>query len=234
MTGERDQVIYGRRRGRRLRLGHERLLRDLLPEIVIVPPEIPSIPEHWFDESIRDLWLEVGFGAGEHLAAQAAAYPDIGFIGCEPFRNGVARLLARIERERLRNIRIYPDDARILIKALPAHSIGRAFAMFPDPWPKSRHHRRRIIAAETLRGLSRILKQDAELRLASDDLQYVRWMLSHTLEHGGFEWLARRPDDWRRRPPDWPPTRYEAKALERGVDCVYLRFRCRGSARHHP
>ncbi len=232
MTAERNHVIYGRRRGRRLRPGRERLLHDLLPEVV-VPSDMLSTPESWFDEPIHDLWLEIGFGAGEHLAAQAAARPEVGFIGCEPFRNGVAGLLALIESEGLRNIRIYPDDARALIKALPERSVGRAFALFPDPWPKTRHHRRRIIAAETLCELSRILKPGGELRLASDDMGYVRWMLSHTLKHGGFEWLARSPDDWRRRPPEWTPTRYEAKALGRGVDCVYLRFRRHGSVRHH-
>ncbi|MDP6057917.1 MAG: hypothetical protein QGH33_03450, partial [Pirellulaceae bacterium] len=142
MTAERNHVIYGRRRGRRLRPGRERLLHDLLPEVV-VPSDMLSTPESWFDEPIHDLWLEIGFGAGEHLAAQAAARPEVGFIGCEPFRNGVAGLLALIESEGLRNIRIYPDDARALIKALPERSVGRAFALFPDPWPKTRHHRRR-------------------------------------------------------------------------------------------
>lgn len=224
MKGERDHVIYGRRRGRQLRPGRERLLHDLLPEVV-VPTDISSPPETWFGESVRDVWLEVGFGAGEHMAALAAAQPEVGFIGCEPFRNGVARLLASIDSAGLRNIRVFPDDARTLIAALPARSIGRAFVLFPDPWPKTRHHRRRIIVAETLCDFARILRQGAELRLASDDMGYVRWMLSHTLKNGGFEWLARKPADWRCRPPDWPPTRYESKALGRGVDCVYLRFR---------
>ena len=222
-------LVYGRRRGRRLRPGRERLLQELLPKIAVTTSDIPSTPSLWFDVSIRDIWLEIGFGAGEHLAAQAAAHPDVGFIGCEPFRNGVAHLLARIDGDGLRNVRIYPDDARLLLKALPSCSIDRTFLLFPDPWPKTRHHRRRIIAAETLRDLSRTMKQGSELRLASDDVGYVRWMLYHTLNDGGFEWLAHRPDDWRRRPSDWPPTRYEMKALDRGDDCYFLQF-CRTSS----
>ena len=222
-------LVYGRRRGRRLRPGRERLLQDLLPKVAVTTSDMPSTPLRWFDESIHDIWLEIGFGAGEHLADQAAAHPGIGFIGCEPFRNGVAHLLARIDADGLQNIRIFPDDARQLLKALPTSSIGRAYALFPDPWPKARHHRRRLIAAETLQDLSRTLRPGSELRLASDDIGYVRWMLYHTLNDGGFEWLARRPDDWRHRPTDWPSTRYEIKALNRGDDCYFLQFQ-RGDA----
>ncbi len=222
-------LVYGRRRGRRLRPGRERLLQDLLPKVAVTTSDMPSTPLRWFDESIHDVWLEIGFGAGEHLAAQAAAHPNVGFIGCEPFRNGVAHLLAHIDANGLSNIRIFPDDARQLLKALPASSIGRVFTLFPDPWPKARHHRRRIIAAETLQDLSRILRPGCELRMASDNIGYVRWMLYHTLNDGGFEWLARRPGDWRHRTTDWPSTRYEIKALNRGDDCYFLRFQ-RGAA----
>ena len=222
-------MVYGRRRGRRLRIGRERLLQNLLPKVAITISDMPPTPLHWFDASIQGVWLEIGFGAGEHLADQAAAHPNIGFIGCEPFRNGVAHLLARIDSDGLRNIRIFPEDARQLLKALPSSSIDRAIALFPDPWPKARHHRRRIIAAETLNDLSRTLKSGCELRLASDNTGYVRWMLYHTLNDGGFEWVARRPDDWRNRPTDWPPTRYEIKALNRGDDCYFLQFQRRNA-----
>lgn len=172
----------------------------------------------------------MGFGGGEHLAAQAAAHPETGFVGCEPFLNGVAKFLVRAEDEALGNVRVFADDARLLLDALPDACVGRAFVLFPDPWPKARHHRRRFIAPGNLDALARVLRDGAELRMASDDMGYVRWMLFHTLGHGAFDWTARGAADWRERPDDWPATRYEAKALERGARCAYLRFRRRPRA----
>ncbi|MDH3228661.1 MAG: tRNA (guanine(46)-N(7))-methyltransferase TrmB [Alphaproteobacteria bacterium] len=180
-----------------------------------------------FGGPVDDIWLEVGFGGGEHLAALARAHPTVGMLGCEPFINGVGRLLSEIDRDGIRNIRIHPDDARELIDALPDASVGRVFVLFADPWPKKRHHRRRLIGPDTLPGLARIMKGGAELRLASDQMPLVRWMLFHIIRHGAFEWTARGPDDWRLRPIDWPQTRYEAKALARGETCIYLTFRRR-------
>jgi tRNA (guanine-N7-)-methyltransferase len=180
---------------------------------------------------MADLWLEVGFGGGEHLAAQARAHPDVGMIGCEPFINGVGRLLSEIDRDSIANIRIHPDDARDVIDALPDACIGRVFVLYADPWPKTRHHRRRFIGPENLTRLARIMKDGAELRLASDQMPLIRWMLFHALHDGAFEWTARGPEDWRSRPNDWPQTRYEAKALERGETCVYLKFRRRARDR---
>lgn len=220
-----SDVIYGRRRGRRLRPGREQLLHDILPKVEVTLSDVSSTPTSLFESSVHDLWLEIGFGSGEHLAAQAVTHPKVGIIGCEPYRNGVAALLARIKGNDLKNIKIYPDDARVLLNALPSCSIGRAFVLFPDPWPKARHHRRRIINSELLLTLAHILKPGGELRLASDNMEYVRRMLYCTLDHGGYEWLARRPEDWCQRPTDWPPTRYEMKAHERGAPCVFLHFR---------
>ncbi len=173
------------------------------------------------------IWLEVGFGGGEHLAAQAALNPDIGFIGCEPYLNGIAALLAQIEQQALGNIRIHDDDALALIAALSAGSVGRVFVLFPDPWPKARHAKRRFICAEALDQLARVMVDGAELRLASDDAGYVRWTLSQIWAHGAFAWLAEGPADWRTRPSDWPETRYEAKARQAGRSSTYLRFRRR-------
>ncbi len=172
-------------------------------------------------------WLEIGFGGGRHLAAQAAAHPDIAMIGCEPFVNGVAALLSLIDAQGQKNIRIFDDDARHLLDALPAAAIDRVFVLFPDPWPKRRHHKRRFMAPGNLDSLARVMKDGAELRFASDHMEYVRWTLDQVTRHPGFQWPARSARDWRHPPPDWFETRYEAKAREQGLRCVYLRFQRR-------
>ena len=236
LAGPRDNVpadlaekVYGRRRGRKLRIYKSALMESLLPRLRIAPPE-PGVlldPTRLFDSPVGKVWLEIGFGSGEHLAAQATAHPDIGMIGCEPFLNGVANLLEHIDNESQRNIRILADDARPLLDALPDASIDRCFVLFPDPWPKTRHHRRRFIGPENLARLSRILREGAELRLATDDVGLKTWMLEHTWHHPDFEWIARGAMDWRQRPADWPPSRYEQKAITAGRKPVFLRFRRR-------
>ena len=219
--------LYGRRRGRRLRVGQQELLEELLPKIRIALPEAGERldPDAVFEREAREVWLEIGFGGGEHLAWQAARHPEIGFIGAEFFLNGVVSLLGHLARGRIGNVRIHPDDARPLLKALPDRSIGRTFLLFPDPWPKARHARRRFVSPENTAELARILKPGAELRIASDDPGYVAWALEHLTRSPDFEWLARGPSDWRARPEDWPPTRYEEKAVRAGRKPVYLRFR---------
>lgn len=217
--------VYGRRRGRPLRQGRLQLKDRLLPRLAIALPERgPLDPAALFSPGPAAVWLEIGFGAGEHLAAQAELHPDIGMIGCEVFENGVARLVAEIARRDLRNIRIYPDDARALLDALAPASLGRVFILFPDPWPKQRHHKRRLVAPATLDRLAILMMPGAELLLASDDHDYVAWMLEHATAHPAFRWLARCPGDWRERPPDWPPTRYEEKARAAGRMPAFLRF----------
>ncbi len=213
---------FGRRRGRRLRSGQQALLTDLLPRTAVTSP--PPAPADLFSPPPREVWLEIGFGGGEHLAAQAASHPQVGFIGCEPFVNGVVALLAQVKAQALGNVRIWQGDARALLAGLPAASIGRAFILFPDPWPKARHHKRRLVTAGFLDGLARILVHGAELRLATDDRDYLVWMLERLTAHPAFAWTARGPGDWRRRPADWPATRYEAKALAAGRQPAYLRF----------
>ncbi|MEC9153404.1 MAG: tRNA (guanosine(46)-N7)-methyltransferase TrmB [Pseudomonadota bacterium] len=173
---------------------------------------------------VKTVWLEVGFGSGEHLAAQAKAHPEIGFIGCEPFINGVARLVRTVEISDIKNIRIHAADARQLIETLPDSSIERCFILFPDPWPKRRHHRRRIVSPDTLAELARVIVDGGRLRLASDHRGYVRWILFHTLQQGAFEWCAKSSKDWLTRPSDWPTTRYEEKAAQRGETSIYLEF----------
>lgn len=201
-------------------------MTESLPRLQIALPEMGGTldPALLFAAPVADVWLEIGFGGGEHLAAQARAHPENGMIGCEPYVNGVAALLARIEAENIANIRILPSDARDLLDALPDACIGRAFILFPDPWPKARHARRRLVAPETLDALARILKNGAELRLATDDPGYLRWMLEHALRCADLRWTARSPGDWRTRPADWPATRYEEKAASQGRKSSYLRF----------
>lgn len=221
------RILYGRRLARPLRAGRKRLLDSVLPTLSVDLAVQPLDARAVFGRPTADIQLEIGFGGGEHLAAQARAHPDTGFIGCEPFLNGVSRLLSEIEQAGLENIRLHAGDARELIDALPAASIGQVFLLFPDPWPKARHHRRRFVSKENLDALATVMRDGATLRMASDHMDYVRWMLFHTTAHPAFEWLARGPEDWRCRPADWPETRYEAKALARGEPCVYLAFRRR-------
>ncbi|CAO3415099.1 tRNA (guanine(46)-N(7))-methyltransferase TrmB [Azospirillum doebereinerae] len=218
--------LFGRRKGRPLRKRRTELLDTLLPTLEIPVPAAGARvdPHSLFAKPVRDVWLEVGFGSGHHLAWQAGQNPDVGVIGAEPFVNGVAALLGLVEDDRLDNVRVLPDDARPLLDALPDASIGRAFVLFADPWPKKRHNDRRFIGPENLPRLARVLKDGAELRLASDDMSLVRWMLEHTVKHPDFEWTARGPSDWRVRPADWPPTRYEEKAIAAGRKPVFLRF----------
>lgn len=178
-----------------------------------------------FRPAVDDVWMEIGFGTGEHLLAQAQQHPKVGFIGCEPYLNGVAAMLSGLADARLDNVRFFADDARRLLPALPSGSIGRLFILFPDPWPKSRHHGRRLINVDTIGYFARILREGGELRVASDHGGYVRWVLEHLTRDRSFCWSARRADDWRQRPEDAPPTRYEEKAMARGQPCMHLSFR---------
>jgi len=193
----------------------------LLPELSFtLPVDLPSL----FPATPEAIWLEIGFGGGEHLAEQAAAHPEIGFIGSEVFENGVARLTGEIARRGLTNIRIFPDDARLLLAALPPRSVGRIFVLFPDPWPKLRHQKRRLISPATLDRFAELMPGGAELRLATDDPLYQTAMLDAATAHPAFEWTARSPADWRERPADWPATRYEQKALAAGRTPLFFSF----------
>ena len=178
-----------------------------------------------FDPRPEQVWLEIGFGGGEHLAAQALANPTIGLIGAEPYINGVASLSARLDTTRLNNVRIFPDDGRLFLPGLRDASISRVFVLFPDPWPKTRHHKRRLLGPAFVAELARLMADDSELRVATDDRPYLVEILSVLTQSKAFAWLAQGPGDWRERPADWPPTRYEQKALEAGRAATYLRFK---------
>jgi tRNA (guanine-N7-)-methyltransferase len=199
-------------------------MEGLLPALAL-PAAGPLDPEALFGALPKGLALEVGFGGGEHLAAQAASQPDWGFLGCEPFVNGMAQALVRIETEGLANIRLHPGDARDVLERLPPASLDAVYVLFPDPWPKKRHWKRRFVGPDTVPLLAHVLKPGGALRVASDISDYVRWTLVHLMPAGFFDWQAEAPADWRLRPAAWPGTRYEAKAIRQGRCPAYLEFR---------
>lgn len=227
-SSTQKRAFFGRRIGHPLKPQQAALFETLLPRLALdLAAPAPAALTMLFPPSVDSVRLEIGFGGGEHLAAQAARLPDHGLIGCEVFENGVVKLLAEVERLGLANLRLLVADARPLLDALAEGSLGRVFILFPDPWPKLRHHKRRLISTATLDALAHAMQDGAELRLATDDMDYLRWMLERATAHAGFEWLARGPRDWRERPPDWPATRYEQKALAAGRRPAFLRFRRR-------
>lgn len=219
---------YGRRRGRKLRAARRGLLEALLPKLTIaLPAGDASLELTELLGAKKEYWLEIGFGRGEHLAAQAARHSNIGFIGCEPYVDGIGSLLKAVDAQRLRNTRIFPDDARRLITRLPDACLSRVFVLFPDPWPKARHHKRRLINTAFLADLARVMRLGGELWLATDDSCYAEWMLLHALAVPEFAWLARGPEDWAQPPEEWVQTRYEQKARAKGASPAYFRLQRR-------
>ena len=224
-----DRVFYGSRRGRPLRAGMQALLDEVLPERALDTTNLAPDsldPATLFAPSVARHWLEIGFGGGEHLSAQLAANPDVGTIGCEPFLNGVASLLRHVEEDvgKFDRLRVVADDARPLVDALKPGTLDRIFVLHPDPWPKKRHHFRRIIQIDSIARFHTLLRPGGELRIATDDIGYLRWILARVTAHTGFRWTACGPRDWKDRPEDWPETRYEAKGRMQGRPPTYLRF----------
>jgi tRNA (guanine-N7-)-methyltransferase len=215
--------VYGRRRGRTLKGKASELYETGLEALTVkLPaPDTELDPAALFTPPPTGIWLEIGFGSGEHLAAQAARHPDIGFIGCEPFINGVSSLLVLLDENETRNVRIVTEDARLLLRALPVAAIDRAFLLFPDPWPKRRHEGRRFVNPEALDLLARVLADNAEFRVATDHAVLQDWMPARIGEHPAFQLETSATE----RPGDWAPTRYEAKALRVGRRPIYLTYR---------
>ncbi|WP_457106649.1 tRNA (guanine(46)-N(7))-methyltransferase TrmB [Methylobacterium sp. P5_C11] len=226
---EPERAFFGRRKGKRLRGLQERRLADLLPSlrIALPPDDAPLDPRTLFPAMPAPpdaLWLEIGFGGGEHLAAQAAAQPDIGFIGAEPFVNGVVKLLAAIEAGGLRNVRIRDEDVTALLARLPDACLDRVYLLYPDPWPKRRQRKRRFVSDASLAEIGRVLKDGGLFRFASDIDDYAGWTLVRAARCPVLAWTARSARDWTQPFPGWPGTRYEAKALEAGRRPTYLEF----------
>ncbi len=219
--------LHGRRIGHKLSPRQQKLWNTVLPRIRISlddEHEDRCNPQNWFDSSIKKVWLEIGFGSGEHLLNQAKAHPEIGFIGCEPYVNGVVKVLSGIEQNNIGNIRIYDDDAFHVICQLSPKTISRVFLLFPDPWPKKRHAKRRFVTRENAAHLADIMQGGAELRIASDIGAYVRSTLLTFADHDEFSWVDDGPHRWNFRTEDWPQTRYEQKALSAGRKPAYLTF----------
>jgi tRNA (guanine-N7-)-methyltransferase len=223
--------LYGRRRGKRLRPHQRELLETRLA--ALAPrgirreenPERRPIELGALFPGAGEVWLEIGFGGGEHMVEMATRHPEVGLIGCEYFINGIAKLLAQIERAGVANLAIHPGDCRDLIDVLPDGSIGQVFLLYPDPWPKRRHHKRRFVSAENMAALARVMAPGAVLRLATDIGDYARHALEVIGRDPRFTWLAERPRDWREPWAGWPGTRYEAKARREGRIPCYLSFR---------
>jgi tRNA (guanine-N7-)-methyltransferase len=223
--------FYGRIKGKGLHQSHERYLEEdlegLAPKGVTWgenPDRIPLDLKALFERECP-VWLEVGFGGGEHIVHQASKNPDVSIIGCEPYINGVATLLGKIRKAGVTNLKVHPGDARDMMDVLPTGSIDKAFLLYPDPWPKSRHHRRRFVTPEHLDPLARCLKAGAIFRVATDIPDYVRQTLEQMTARDDFEWLADNAEDWRVSWPDWYSTRYEQKALREGRTPHYMTFR---------
>jgi len=221
---EQRHRLYGRAAGKPLSKRQQGLVDDLLPKIGI--PEVGKgelVPATLFSAASRGVWLEIGFGGGEHLAGQAALHRGTGFVGAEPFVDGVAKLLTAIDEQGLSNIRLRRGDARDLVATFEDCSIDRAFILFPDPWPKTRHRKRRLVQPDFVAELARVLKPGAPLRFATDWADYANRALAALTQDGHFVWTAQRADDWRKPPADHVTTRYQEKRLG---DCepVFLDF----------
>ena len=210
--------LYGRSKGKALRPHQTELIADLLPRLA-VDLAAPLEPR-----PCRDLRLEIGFGGGEHLVEAATAEPGVDFIGCEPFINGMARLLSRIEARELRNIRLHRGDAADVLDRLPDSSLTRVYLFYPDPWPKRRHRKRRFVSTENLDRLSRVLKPGAELRFATDIDDYAGWTLARLRARKDFVWRVAGAQDWLTPWDGWTRTKYEAKAIAAGRRPAYLTF----------
>ncbi|WP_136657564.1 tRNA (guanine(46)-N(7))-methyltransferase TrmB [Nitratireductor sp. XY-223] len=222
-------AFFGRRRGKALRPVQARALETLLPALRLDTdgPPLRDLAQA-FGTRYETHRLEIGFGGGEHLLHRARTNPQTGFIGVEPFVNGLAKCVAALKANPLPNIRLYDDDATRLLDWLPAGGLDQVDLLYPDPWPKKRHWKRRFVSDANLDRIARVLKPGGRFCFASDIDSYVNWTLLHCRRHPAFSWEAARADDWQNPFPDWPGTRYEAKALREGRVAAYLTFRRTG------
>jgi tRNA (guanine-N7-)-methyltransferase len=223
---ETRRFVYGRRQGHRLHPRQALLVEELLPRLRFDLSQNEPLST-CFDRPAERYVLEIGFGGGEHLAARALASPDTGYIGCEPFLNGVAKLLLAISENDIGNIRIHDDDARDVLAALPDGQLDEVYLLYPDPWHKLRHHKRRFISQENLAEIFRVLRPGGQFMVASDIASYLDWTRKHVKQHGGFAWSASAGEDVSTPPEGWPGTRYEAKAIAQGRQPGYLVFQRR-------
>ena len=218
--------FFGRRKGHKLRAHQADLIEHLLPHLALdiqtpFPPDLSGL----FDPPLAETRLEIGFGGGEHLLAEARAHSATGFVGCEPYVNGMAKILTQIEAHNVGNIRLFAGDAADLLAWLPPRSLSRIDLIHPDPWPKRRHWKRRFVQDATIAAMARVLQRDGEFRFVSDIDDYCAWTLAHLLRSRDFTWTAERASDWRLPWPTYTMTRYGQKAAREGRVAAYLRFR---------
>ena len=218
LAQKKELRTFGRTKGKALSPYQQRLMETLYPQIMIGDDPLADLGG--FD----DVWFEIGFGGAEHLIWQAQQNPSTAVLGVEPFLNGVAKAVRGVDEHGLKNLRALQGDARDVLALLPDESLSRLFILFPDPWPKARHNKRRLINEALLAQVHRVLKPGSEFRFASDIIHYVDWTLWRVKSHGGFDMPHTDNADWRNRPDDWPETRYEAKAIREGRPCHYFRF----------
>ncbi len=219
------EAFFGRRKGQQLRPGQQNLYETLLPILRLDLENLcPTDLSELFPDPVDHVRMEIGFGGGEHLAHQARANPHIGYIGIEPYINGMAKLLAVIDRQKLSNIRLYDDDATRVLDWLPEASVERVDLMYPDPWPKKRHWKRRFVSQKNLNRITRALNPGGSFRFASDIDSYVNWTLHHANRNPHLTWTANCAGDWFQPFDDWLETRYEAKAIREGRTPAYLTF----------
>jgi len=220
----RETAFFGRRKGHALRSHQNNLMQSFLPKLLADTTKASTDPSSLFEETKQQIHIEIGFGGGEHLIARAQQNPDIGYIGCEAYVNGIAKLLNQIDVLKIDNIRIYPGDALEFCKHLPSSSIDRLYILYPDPWPKVRQRKRRIISDENLGVFQNILKAGSELRFATDIDDYSAWTLAHIERAPALQWHPISSLDWCEPWQDWTRTRYEAKAIREGRVPAYFRF----------
>lgn len=219
------EAFFGRRRGKRLRPQQMHALEAVLPSLKLdLEKAAPSDPRSLFVRAVKDVRLEIGFGGGEHLRDSLVRNPDTGFVGVEPFINGLAKLAAALQEDVPDNLRLYDDDATALLDWLPDGALSGIDLLYPDPWPKKRHWKRRFVSDVNLDRFARVLRPGGLFRFASDIDSYVNWTLLHCRRHPAFAWQAESAEDWRRPYPGWPGTRYEAKAIREGRTPAYLTF----------
>jgi tRNA (guanine-N7-)-methyltransferase len=220
------EAFFGRRKGKPLRERQAEGMATLLPALKLdLQSQAPAELSELFPVSVEELRLEIGFGGGEHLVHRAQENPRTGFIGIEPFVNSMAKLLSRVDELGLKNIRVYDDDATQALDWLPDASLDHIDLLYPDPWPKRKHWKRRFVSQVNLDRFHRVLKPGGMFCFASDIDTYVNWTLIHCRNHGGFEWLAEQSSDWLTPFAGWPGTRYENKARREGRSSAYLTFR---------
>jgi tRNA (guanine-N7-)-methyltransferase len=225
------RAFFGRRKGHKLRPHQADLIAQLLPQLVLDIAGPPATGLNaLFATPVDNVRLEIGFGGGEHLIAEARAFPNTGFIGCEPYINGMAKILALIETNNVRNVRLFAGDASELLAWLPASSLARLDLIHPDPWPKRRHWKRRFVQDTTIAAMARALTRDGEFRFISDISDYCAWTLWHFARSPDFVWTAERASDWREPWPDYTMTRYGRKATREGRVAAYLIFKKTGKS----